>query len=128
MEEKLFYKVTDKLNDLISSSEAHVIRSKEEFDNLSLKQLRTRIENAKKIISDMDIIMQVEMYHILGMGDLTMSQQSIFISKIKKLCSYRSYLKAIAGYQIQSTPTIPEKSNYNCKVLGINLSKNIGEQ
>lgn len=54
------------------------------------------ISSAQQLQSQMDKIMQNEVYHILGMGNLSVSQTSAFVSAIKKLSKYRTSVKLVA--------------------------------
>lgn len=98
------------------------IKSKEDLEDLPLKNVREVVNNAKIIQSKMDSIMKNELYHIIGMANLTPMQELMFIDSIKHLLKYRSYVKVIAGIAIPALPDIPDKSNYECKVLGVNLT------
>lgn len=95
----------------------------EEFGNLSINEAINRVEQAKKMQATMDSIFQTELYHIIGMGDMDLYQETMFMEEIKELGSYRGYVKAIAFYKINPLPKIPEESSYKCKYLGIDLTK-----
>lgn len=98
------------------------IKSKEDLEDLPLKNVRQVVNNAKIIQSKMDSIMKNELYHVIGMANLTTMQELMFIDSIKHLLKYRSYVKSVATISIPTLPDIPDKSNYECKILGVNLT------
>ena len=110
---------------LIQQCEECKISSSAEFDNLTVSELRARISKAQEAQANMDKVLQIELYHIIGMGNLSAAQEVQLCAKIREYSSYRSYIKSICSYTLQPTPKIPTKADYNCKVLKLNLNKKI---
>lgn len=119
MEVKLFNEIITNVNKLIDNCEAVIgdITCSNDIDNMSLKQLRTKSEDCKSLLSDMTKIVSSELYHLLGMGNLTVVQQSQFIARIQVLLAYRPDIQLIASLCIPSTPKIPTKNEYKLSLL-----------
>lgn len=124
MDKQQFETVVKNFNNVLSRCEAikNKVQKSSDFDKLTIAELRGLIEEAKLCISWQTSIFQNEIYHILGMGDLTPAQEVVFLNLIKRLGKTRSIVHIISCYQLSKTPTIPKKADYNCKVLGINLN------
>ena len=102
------------------------VPNKEAFRELSLKQAEITVNRARELQKKQDKFFTTELYHVLGMVDLTPTQELFIIQISKIILETRSYIKAIAG--IANFPTIPEiptKADYKCTLLGINLNKEV---
>lgn len=69
--------------------------------------------------SCMDKVAMIELYHIIGMGNLTATQMSKFCKELKAYLEYRSLIKCI-NYclcRIDSLPNIPVRNTYKLSVL-----------
>ena len=97
-----------------------IVKAGEDISNLTVAEIRRLRDIAKKELSEMTNMAMVDLYHIIGMGDLTVVQLSEFIKKVKKYLSYRAALKAFAQYEgsIDDLPQVPECTRYRIKVLG----------
>lgn len=75
-------------------------------------------------------IAMVDLYHIIGMGDLTPPQMMKFTYAIQKYLQYRPTIKAIAKHldSIFELPKIPVATQYRLLGLGdITLTSGVGE-
>ena len=79
------------------------------FDKLTISELKDVLKEARELQSVTDKFLQTDLYHILGMGDLSASQASEIWKIVKDMTMYRSMLKAICGIALD----IPEKVNLN---------------
>lgn len=72
----------------------------------------------------MSRIVMIDLYHILGMGNMTPVQTMKFVSLIKRYLSYRSDVKAIAGNlsEIDSLPAIPSSSKFALSLCDLTLT------
>ena len=61
-------------------------------------------------------IAMVDLYHVIGMGDLSPIQMSQFIYTVKEYLSYRSVIKAISKHldSIIELPKIPVATKFQC--------------
>lgn len=74
-------------------------------------------------------IVMVDLYHVIGMGDLSPVQMMQFTYSIKEYLEYRPVIKAIVKNldSIMSLPKIPVKTKYKLQGLGgITLTKGEG--
>lgn len=96
------------------------IQSKQDLLNLTLSDV---IELKKFCVAEkekMTKIMMVDLYHIIGMGELTCPQTSKFISLIKQYSNYRADIKALAEGldSIHELPKIPTGARFDLLELG----------
>lgn len=91
-----------------------------DISNSTVAEIRHLRDVAKKELPEMTNMAMIDLYHIIGMGDLTVVQLSEFIKKIREYLSYRAALKAFAQYEgsIDDLPQVPECTKYRMKVLG----------
>jgi len=121
MDKKTFDHLVSTLSDKISGCKKVCDVKLEDFDNLSITDARDKINSAKVIQSEMDKVLQQELYHIIGMGDLTVCQQSKFIKLVKEYTSYRTPIKTMAMLQVPGKLTTKNSSDYNCEILNIKV-------
>lgn len=125
MLKKQFDGIISQIDTLIAKCEECKISSQAEFNALTIAEARRVIDKARAAKSDMDKVLQSELYHIIGMGNLSAAQEVQLCAKIRQYGSYRPYIQAICTYELPATPGIPAKTDYNCKVLKINLNKKV---
>lgn len=120
MEVKEFNTIIKTIESLTEQCEKTIghIKSKDDLDNMSLKQLRETVAQCRCIYGQMDKINTTELYHIIGMGKLSGAQRNKFWSKMETFLSYRPDLHNICNLNIPETPGIPAQSSYKLKVLG----------
>lgn len=94
---------------------------KEDFEKLTIHEANHTINIARVLESKQTIFFNAELYHIIGMGNLSAKQQSMFLKEVKKLSSSRGRLKMVAGITIPSMGEVADKSKYECKILGAKL-------
>lgn len=105
------------INDKFSSPEAILKWTIKEYQNNCIK--------ARELQSKTDIILKTDCYHIIGMGNLTISQSTMFIKRIKILGELRSKIKVLASVQDIMVPNVPKTAEYKCSLL--NDKKLIGK-
>lgn len=92
------------------------------IDSLTIGQIKAIYEFCKTEQSLMDQIKHNELYHILGMGKLTVIQQMKFISLIKKYLAFSSTIKYCASclksISLDKTYDLPNTAEYKLSVLG----------
>lgn len=87
------------------------------LQDMSVVDYNKIIDKASQLQSEQDKITSHELYHILGMGNLTVTQQATFISKIKEFLETRSIVKYVAGQPKVNVGTPKSKSEYVCATL-----------
>lgn len=70
---------------------------------LKVEDYNKIVTTAQQLHSKMDKIMQNEVYHIIGMGNMSMIQMSKFTSAVRKLGECRTAVKLIASLTTATT-------------------------
>lgn len=112
------------LNKYISQSasiaELCIVNDEITFDHLTVGQVKDLTEKARDLQSKTDTFLKDELYHIIGMGNLSASQAATLNKLVKDITMHRSVVKAVAGL-----PTLPTKissvSKYKSKTFGFAL-------
>ena len=125
MVKEKFESLLNQITSLIDDCKSCVVYSSDELLKMTLAEIQKRIDKAQDIQSSMDTVLTTELYHILGMGNLSASQQLRFMSKVREYCSYRPYIKMLSQYNLPAVPSINNKAEYRCKTLKIKLTKSI---
>jgi len=102
-------------------------------DDLSKLTIATAADLKNFCIAEEEVmtkIVMVDLYHIIGMGELTPPQMMKFTYAIQKYLQYRPTIKAIAKYldSIFELPKIPVATQYKLMGLGdLTLTSGVGE-
>lgn len=123
MNKMQFTKVIESLDALIEECEETVFKSTDDANNAPYKDVQERFTKACELKSKMDRVLQAELYHIIGMGNLSADQSMKLIRKIKQYGDYRPYIQVMCGMQPPVMPKIPANSKYTCEVLGTKLKR-----
>lgn len=83
----------------------------------TIKELQNNCKKARELQSKTDIILKTDCYHIIGMGNLSVSQNTKFIKRIKILGELRSKIKVLASVQDVIVPSVPTLAEYKCSLL-----------
>lgn len=94
------------------------------LDDLTLKQLKQTIEESRNLISQTDQFLKSDLYHLIGMGNLTVTQLSILSKLTKDITKYRSINKVIACADFTLPKKVEKKAEYNTSIKGLKLFKN----
>lgn len=121
MNKKDFNKITHFYGQIAERCENFTKLVSGDLDDLTIRELKTLLEEGKKLQAASDTILSSELYHLIGMGNLTAPQTSELCKLVKRISQTRSYVKPIASYQLTKLPKVPEKSDYNCKICQIHL-------
>lgn len=126
-----FDTIKNNLQSRIDICEANLgnIDTTEDLESLPVSTLRKLRSFCEEELNIMDKVAQVELYHILGMGNLSAIQTSTFIGLMKKYLEYRPLLKSLVfSYTtLYDIPELPRKTSYKCTVLGITLLSGAGD-
>ena len=100
------------------------ITDKTSIENLTAKEL---LDMKHFCTSEVDIqtrILMVDLYHIIGMGNLSAIQLSTFAKLIKDYSSYRPDIKAIAKWDasLLNLPEVPKKTLFKLLELGVTVT------
>lgn len=128
MNKKDFNKITHFYGQIAERCENFTKLVSGDLDDLTIRELKTLLEEGKKLQAASDTILSSELYHLIGMGNLTAPQTSELCKLVKRISQTRSYVKPIASYQFTKLPEVPEKSDYKCKVADIKLTSIFKEE
>lgn len=94
--------------------------SKKDLLNLSLGKILELRDFCRKESAEMTQICMIDLYHILGMGKLTLTQQNVFLKLFREYTTYRSDLKCLSTHlsDLDTLPEIPTKSKFKLLQLG----------
>jgi hypothetical protein len=132
MEKIEFQKIMDALAKRTELCELHLedIHTTNDLSNLTI----ARAADLKNFcIAEEEVmtkIVMVDLYHIIGMGELTPPQMMKFTYAIQKYLQYRPTIKAIAKHldSIFELPKIPVATQYKLMGLGdVTLTAGVGE-
>lgn len=124
-----FKSITTVLNKYINKSaeiaKTCVVDNQITFDHLTIGQAKVLAEEARDLQSKTDIFLTAELYHIIGMGNLSAAQSATLNKLVKEITTHRSVIKTLA-----TIPSLPGKvsaaSSFTAKSFGIKLhSENI---
>lgn len=124
MEKTQFNSIIENYTKVAEEAERFIELFNGDFDlnNLTIKDFKQLIDKARSLQKKTDQILQAELYHLIGMGNLTSTQTSKLCAIIKRISSSRSYFKPVAGYILNKLPEVPDKSSYKCEIAGIKLN------
>lgn len=113
MNEKDFNLICNKLKERIETcrSQFSEITPFTNLEDLSLKKIKEVISFSQKEYIDQSHILMVDLYHILGMGNLSVTQNSTLIKLIKEYSSYRPILNKLGKKEIDLN-NLPDIKNY----------------
>ena len=105
------------------------ITDKESIGNLSANDL---LDLKKFCDEEVDIqtrILMVDLYHVIGMGNLSAIQLSTFSKLVKDYSSYRPDIKAISKWDasLLQLPKVPKKTLFRLLELGITVTSGRGD-
>lgn len=121
MKQEQFEIIENNLRKRISQCEEKLdnILSAEDLYNLKIKDFIELQSFCREEQIDMTEILMVDLYHILGMGKLTLTQRNTFLSLVNKYATYRSDIKCICSMkEISDMIKLPSKSKFKLHKLG----------
>ena len=125
MEQQRFSTLISNLNEFISEIDNILqgVKCPSDVENLSVKQLLDMADKLKNIESKYDSFCSAELYHIIGMENMSVNQQLIFLETVKNLLNKRPLIKpffmlnqdVLRGH----INAVGKQSKYKCKLAGI---------
>ena len=119
MDSKVFNEIMENLNKRVQWCDEYLgpLTSPEAIKNLTIGEYLKIKAQCKVYHSEMDKI-YCEVRHLLTMADMTMVQQSKFLSALRRFSAYRPDIKRIDSHNdVNSLPSIPVKSTYSLSIL-----------
>lgn len=114
MEKELFDQIKNDLQERVDACKDYYVESTEDIKNLSLRAIVALRDFAKKEYDDMTTIAMVDLYHIIGMGELTVTQMNTFLRLMREYLSYRPFITAISHQLVDfdNLPNIPARTKF----------------
>lgn len=117
-----YSKIMNCLDERISqcSNRLDKIVDSSSIESLSIAEAKELKKFCVDEVATMTRICMVDLYHIIGMGNLTGVQMTKFISKFKKYVSYRPDIKKISKHlaSFDDIPKLPSKTRFRLLELG----------
>ena len=116
--------LTKYINQSAEISELCVVNNKVNLDHLTIGQVKDLTVKARDLQSKTDQFLKQDLYHIIGMGNLSASQVASLNKLVRDLTVHRSVVKILAGI-----PTLPNaasrSSSYKATTVGLHLKINV---
>ena len=130
MKKEEFDLVIGALQERLDNCEKYLgeIQTTEDLKNITIKQALELKDFCVAEVEKMTKIAMVDLYHIIGMGDLSVPQMMKFIFLMKAYLAYRPNIKSISkGFDsMTDLPKIPVKTKFKLLAL-CDLTLTVGE-
>ena len=131
MKAELFSGIVDTLEAHLLQCRQHLtgIESTDDLLQLTVAQAREVRAFCKEEEPKMTRLVQTDLYHIIGMGNLSPVQMMKFTYLVRDYLQYRSTIKTIAAYfdRISALPGLPVASTYTSRFFdNLTLCTNFG--
>ena len=130
MKKEEFDLVISALQERLDNCEKYLgeIQTTEDLKNITIKQALELKDFCVAEVEKMTKIAMVDLYHIIGMGDLSVPQMMKFVFLMKAYLSYRPNIKSISkGFDsMTNLPKIPVKTKFKLLAL-CDLTLTVGE-
>ena len=130
MKKEEFDLVISALQERLDNCEKYLgeIQTTEDLKNITIKQALELKDFCVAEVEKMTKIAMVDLYHIIGMGDLSVPQMMKFVFLMKAYLAYRPNIKSISkGFDsMTNLPKIPVKTKFKLLAL-CDLTLTVGE-
>ena len=130
MKKEEFDLVISALQERLDNCEKYLgeIKTTEDLKNITIGQAVELRDSCVAEVEKMTKIAMVDLYHIIGMGDLSVPQMMKFVFLMKAYLAYRPNIKSISkGFDsITELPKIPVKTKFKLLAL-CDLTLTVGE-
>ena len=130
MKKEEFDLVVSSLQERVNNCEKYLgkIKTTEDLKNITIGQALELRDFCVAEVEKMTKIVMVDLYHIIGMGDLSVPQMMKFVFLMKAYLAYRPNIKSISkGFDsITELPKIPVKTKFKLIAL-CDLTLTVGE-
>lgn len=133
MKKEEFDLVVSSLQERLDNCEKYLgeIKTTEDLKNITIGQALELRDFCVAEVEKMTKIVMVDLYHIIGMGDLSVPQMMKFVFLMKAYLAYRPNIKSISkGFDsITELPKIPVKTKFKLLALcDLTLTAGEGEE
>ena len=128
MDAETYSDIVKKLQSVIDSCKNLVSELKAvegDVTKWTLQKYSEMRKTATVLQAKQDKILSTELYHILGMTEMTVTQSAHFVKLTKELANCRTAVKKCAGLpELKIYPIdLASENSYECKELGLILKK-----
>ena len=133
MKKEEFDLVVSSLQERVDNCEKYLgeIKTTEDLKNITIGQALELRDFCVAEVEKMTKIVMVDLYHVIGMGDLSVPQMMKFVFMMKAYLAYRPNIKSISkGFDsITELPKIPVKTKFKLLALcDLTLTAGEGEE
>ena len=133
MKKEEFDLVVSSLQERLDNCEKYLgeIKTTEDLKNITIGQALELRDFCVAEVEKMTKIVMVDLYHVIGMGDLSVPQMMKFVFMMKAYLAYRPNIKSISkGFDsITELPKIPVKTKFKLLALcDLTLTAGEGEE
>ena len=90
------------------------------LDHLTIGQAKEMTERARDLQSKTDRFLKQDLYHIIGMGNLSASQSATLNKLVKGITEHRTVIKTLAA--LPTLPNMGKSSTYTATTFGLKLN------
>lgn len=128
MDNKTYSDIVEKLQVVIDSCKSLVTELEAvngDVTKWTLQKYSEMRKTAMVLQAKQDKILSTELYHIIGMTEMTVTQSTHFVKLTKELANCRVAVKKCAGLpELKIYPIdLASENQYECKELGLTLKK-----
>jgi len=128
VDNKTYSDIVEKLQAVIDSCKSLVTELEAvngDVTKWTLQKYSEMRKTAMVLQAKQDKILSTELYHIIGMTEMTVTQSTHFVKLTKELANCRVAVKKCAGLpELKIYPIdLASENQYECKELGLTLKK-----
>lgn len=94
-----------------------------EFEHLTIGQANDLSDRARSLQSKTDQFLKQDLYHIIGMGNLSAVQSAVLNKLVREVTNHRSIIKAVATLPKLQTKMSKTGSTYKASTVGLQLTR-----
>lgn len=121
MKTETFNNLITRIDKFIAQLEALRVASDKPSDTWTIAETNSFREKASVLQGQMDKHIQVDLYHIIGMGNLNARQLSIYMKRVKEMTAYRPMIHAYTSIPAIKVPEVGKESKYTTAIGNIDL-------
>ena len=111
--------LTKYINQSAELTEACIRNGQVSLDHLTIGQAKEMTVKARYLQSKTDQFLKQDLYHIIGMGNLSASQAATLNKLVKGITDHRSVVKTLAA--LPTLPNMGKGSTYKATTFGLKL-------